>query len=109
MFALSPVPAQVDVVVASELLEAARMMERGFVTPQKTCLIASTSRVYTTLEKMQMGDGRFDSQRIMDLAQTLAQRAVLFDMASTYTNASHGGFSHHVWCFVRLGCVALVA
>lgn len=75
-------PAQVDVVVASELLEAARMMERGFVTPQKTCLIASTSRVYTTLEKMQMGDGRFDSQRIMDLAQTLAQRAVLFDMAA---------------------------
>ncbi|NDF46559.1 MAG: indolepyruvate oxidoreductase subunit B, partial [Betaproteobacteria bacterium] len=43
---------------------------------------ASTSRVYTTLEKMQMGDGRFDSQRIMDLAQTLAQRAVLFDMAA---------------------------
>ena len=82
VFALSPVPAQVDVVVASELLEAARMMERGFVTPQKTCLIASTSRVYTTLEKMQMGDGRFDSQRIMDLAQTLAQRAVLFDMAA---------------------------
>jgi len=35
VFALSPVPAQVDVVVASELLEAARMMERGFVTPQK--------------------------------------------------------------------------
>jgi len=31
---------------------------------------------------MQMGDGRFDSQRIMDLAQTLAQRAVLFDMAA---------------------------
>jgi indolepyruvate ferredoxin oxidoreductase beta subunit len=82
------VPAQVDVVVASELLEAARMMERGFVTPQKTCLIASTSRVYTTLEKMQMGDGRFDSQRIMDLAQTLAQRAVLFDMAAL-TQAHH--------------------
>lgn len=82
VFALSPMPAQVDVVVASELLEAARMMERGFVTPQKTCLIASTSRVYTTLEKMAMGDGRFDSQRVIDLAHSLAQRAVLFDMAA---------------------------
>lgn len=82
VFALSPMPAQVDVVVASELLEAARMMERGFVTPDKTCLIASTSRVYTTLEKMQMGDGRFDSQRMLDLAKTMAQRAVLFDMAA---------------------------
>jgi len=38
VFALSPMPAQVDVVVASELLEAARMMERGFVTPQKNML-----------------------------------------------------------------------
>lgn len=82
VLALSPMPAQVDVVVASELLEAARMMERGFVTPDKTCLIASTSRVYTTLEKMPMGDGRFDSQRVIDLANTLAQRAILFDMAA---------------------------
>lgn len=82
VFALSPVPAQVDVVVASELLEAARMIERGFVTPDKTCLIASTSRVYTTFEKMQMGDGRFDAQRMVDLAHAMAQRAVLFDMAA---------------------------
>lgn len=82
VFALSPVPSQVDVVVASELLEAARMIERGFVTPDKTCLIASTSRVYTTFEKMQMGDGRFDAQRMIDLAHTMAQRAVLFDMAA---------------------------
>ena len=82
VFALSPVPAQVDVVVASELLEAARMIERGFVTPDKTCLISSTSRVYTTYEKMQMGDGRFDPQRMVDLARTMAQRAVLFDMAA---------------------------
>ncbi len=81
VFALSPVPAQVDVVVASEMLEAARMIERGFVTPDKTCLIASISRVYTTFEKMQMGDGRFDTQRMVDLAHTMAQRAVLFDMA----------------------------
>ena len=49
-FAMSPVTACVDVVVASESLEAARMLERGFVTPDLTCLIASTSRVYTTGE-----------------------------------------------------------
>lgn len=80
VFALSPTPACVDVVVASELLEAARTMERGFVTPERTCLIASTSRVYTTLEKMHMSDGRFDSQRIHHLAKSLSRRAVLFDM-----------------------------
>src|SRR5690606_23049901 len=31
VFALSPVPGNVDALVASELLEAARMVERGFV------------------------------------------------------------------------------
>ena len=80
VLALSPVPAQVDVVIASEALEAARMMERGFVTPERTCLIASTSRVYTTVEKMHMKDGRFDADRIHALAQTLAKQAILFDM-----------------------------
>lgn len=79
-FALSPVPARVDVVIASESLEAARMMERGFVTPDRTCLIASTSRVYTTVEKMHMEDGRFDDARIQTLAKTLAHQAVLMDM-----------------------------
>lgn len=80
VLALSPVPARVDVVIASEALEAARMMERGFVTPDRTCLIASTSRVYTTVEKMHMEDGRFDSDRIETLAKTLAKKTVLFDM-----------------------------
>lgn len=80
VLALSPVPARVDVVVASEGLEAARMMERGFVTPDRTCLIASTSRVYTTVEKMHMKDGRFDSARIESLTKTLARQAILFDM-----------------------------
>ena len=44
VLALSPMPGRVDVVVASEWLETARMMERGFVTPELTTLIASTSR-----------------------------------------------------------------
>jgi indolepyruvate ferredoxin oxidoreductase beta subunit len=81
VFALSPAPAGVDVVVASELLEAARMMERGFVTPERTQLIASTSRVYTTLEKMQPHDGRYDAQRVIDLSRVLAREAHWLDMA----------------------------
>ena len=80
VFALSPVPGRVDVVVASELLEAARTVERGFVTPQRTTLIASTHRVYTTIEKMHMADGRQDPQRIMSTAQARAQRLALIDM-----------------------------
>ncbi len=77
---LTPAPSYVDVMVASELLEAGRAMQNGFVTPDRTTLIASTHRVYTVAEKMQMGDGRSDSEVILKAARTLARRAVLFDM-----------------------------
>jgi indolepyruvate ferredoxin oxidoreductase beta subunit len=88
VFALSPVPGDVDVVLASELLEAGRMIERGFVHPRRTTLIASSSRVYTTLEKMQMGDGRFDPQRLHDAAHRMSARYVSLDMATLA--AEHG-------------------
>src|SRR5882672_3864714 len=77
---LTPAPSHVDVMVASELLEAARAMQNGYVTPDRTTLIASTHRIYTVAEKMQMGDGRFDGEVVLKAAKTLAKRAVLFDM-----------------------------
>jgi indolepyruvate ferredoxin oxidoreductase beta subunit len=76
---LTPAPGCVDVVVASELLEAARAMQNGYVTGHTT-LIASTHRVYTVAEKMQMGDGRLDDARIVEAARAMAKRAILFDM-----------------------------
>ena len=77
---LTPAPCYVDVMVASELLEAGRAMQNGFVTRDRTTLIASTHRVYTVAEKMQMGDGRFDSEVVLKAARALAKRAILFDM-----------------------------
>jgi indolepyruvate ferredoxin oxidoreductase beta subunit len=77
---LTPAPSYVDVMVASELLEAGRAMQNGFVTRDRTTLIASTHRVYTVAEKMQMGDGRFDSEVVLKAARSLAKRAILFDM-----------------------------
>lgn len=82
VFALTPVPGCVDVVIASELLEAARMLERGFVT-QRTTLLSSTHRFYTTIEKMHMADGRQDPGRMQAAAHAMARRAVLFDMEAT--------------------------
>ena len=77
---LTPAPSYVDVMVASELLEAARAMQNGFVTRDRTTLIASSHRVYTVAEKMQMGDGRFDDEVVLKAARALAKRTVLFDM-----------------------------
>jgi indolepyruvate ferredoxin oxidoreductase beta subunit len=80
VLSLTPSPGNVDVMVASELLEAGRAMQNGYVSPERTTLIASTHRIYATIEKMQMADGRFDATRIGTAAKALARQAVLFDM-----------------------------
>jgi indolepyruvate ferredoxin oxidoreductase beta subunit len=77
---LTPSPGNVDIMVASELVEAGRAMLNGYVSPERTTLVASTHRIYATVEKMQMGDGRFDSDKVVGAAAQLAKRAVLFDM-----------------------------
>jgi indolepyruvate ferredoxin oxidoreductase beta subunit len=76
---LTPAPGFVDIVIASELLEAGRAMQNGYVD-ERTTLIASTHRVYTVAEKTQMGDGRLDDARIVEAARAMAKRAILFDM-----------------------------
>ena len=42
VLALMAVPGDVDVVIAAELMEAGRAVQRGLVTPDRTTLIAST-------------------------------------------------------------------
>jgi len=80
VMALTPSPGDVDVMVASELLEAGRALQNGYVTPERTTLIASTHRIYATIEKMQMADGRFPQERVLEAARQLSRQAVLFDM-----------------------------
>ncbi len=83
IFDMYPRPADVDLVIATEFLEAGRMIERGYVSPDKTTLIASTHRVYSLAEKMQMGDGRYDESLIWNAARDMAQSAYLFDLERT--------------------------
>jgi indolepyruvate ferredoxin oxidoreductase beta subunit len=82
VLSLTPSPGNVDVMVASELIEAGRAMVNGYVSPERTTLIASTHRIYATVEKMQMADGRFESDKVIAAARQLAKRALLFDMRS---------------------------
>ena len=84
---LAPAPADIDVMLASELLEAGRAMSNGFVTPARTTLIASTHRIYTVEEKIALGDGRFDGTRILSAAGALAKRAILADFHKLAANA----------------------
>ncbi len=80
VLALMPVPGDVDVVIASELMEAARAVTRGLVTPDRTTLIASTHRVYSMTERTAMGDGRMDSAPMLAACTQAARRLIAADM-----------------------------
>ena len=71
-----PTPGEVDVVIASELMEAGRAIQRGFVTPDRTTLIASTNRVYSITERSTLGDGRVDSDALIAGAGAASRRFI---------------------------------
>src|SRR4051812_3270359 len=81
VLALMPVPGEVDIVIASELMEAGRAIQRGLVTPDRTTLIASTHRVYSMTEKTAADDGRVDPKKLIEGCQTAAKRCVNQDFA----------------------------
>jgi indolepyruvate ferredoxin oxidoreductase beta subunit len=80
VFALMPAPGDVDVVMASELMEAGRSMMRGLVTPDRTTLIASTHRAFAVVEKETPGDGVGDPGVVSIAAEFAAKTVIAFDM-----------------------------
>ncbi len=86
VFGLYPRPGDIDVVIASELVEAGRAMENGFVTPERTTLIAASERQYTVSEKSAAADARYDGARVIKAGQELSLRPYMFDTA----NDAHG-------------------
>jgi indolepyruvate ferredoxin oxidoreductase, beta subunit len=82
VLALMPMPGDVDVVMASELMEAGRAVQRGFVTPDRTTFVASTHRVYAMTEKIALADGRVDEAALLEGCRTAARRFLAFNMAA---------------------------
>jgi len=81
VLALMPVPGEVDVVLASELMEAGRAIQRGLVTPDRTTLIASTHRVYSMTERTAMGEGRVESGNLVKAGAAASKVFVHGDFA----------------------------
>lgn len=80
VLALSPSAGDIDIVVAAELMEAGRAVQRGFVTPDRTTLIASAHRAFGILEKAAPGDGIGDGGAVSGVLRQAAQRLILHDM-----------------------------
>ncbi len=80
ILAQMPTPGDVDVVMASEFIEAGRAVLRGIVTPDKTTLIASSHRSLAVTEKMAPGEGIADSGIVRKALGVTAKREIVFDM-----------------------------
>ena len=87
ILALSPSLGEVDLIVATELMEAARSVTRGWSDPERTHLIASTHRVHAVAEKMEMGDGRYDEERLRSAIGAGTRDRLLFDMEQAAKSA----------------------
>ena len=86
VLSMFPIPGECDIVIASELMEAGRAVQRGFVTPDRTTFIASTNRVYSILEKSHLADGRVESDKLLEGARAGAKRFVGADFMKLATD-----------------------
>jgi len=80
ILSLMPASGEVDVVLATELMEAGRSILRGLVTPDRSTLIASTHRLYAVAEKEKPGDAVADPNVVMAATGVAAKCIIAFDM-----------------------------
>lgn len=88
VFSLMPSPGDVDIVIGAELMEAGRAIMRGFVTPDRTTLIASSHRVVSIAEKTVPGDGVVKPDEVRAAAEIAAARLIMADLDRVAT--AHG-------------------
>ncbi len=88
ILSLMPTPGDVDVVMASEFMEAGRSILRGIVTPDRTTLIASNHRSLAIGEKMAPGNGIADNGAVTGAIGIAAKSEIIFDMNALA--AEHG-------------------
>jgi indolepyruvate ferredoxin oxidoreductase, alpha subunit len=105
VLSLAPGIGDVDLVVASELLEAGRAIAGGYVTPDRTTTIASTSRSYLVVEKMAMSDGRYDPQRLIHAVKKNSRATLLLDLEALASEA--GAMINAVMLGAMVGARAL--
>jgi indolepyruvate ferredoxin oxidoreductase beta subunit len=79
VFNLMPSAGDLDVMIAAEWMEAGRAIIRGFVTPDRTTLIASTHRNLAVSEKVVPGDGLADAGAVHDAAVQAARQLIAAD------------------------------
>ena len=80
VLSLMPTPGDVDIVLAAELMEAGRAIQRGLVTADRTTLIASIHRTLAVSEKIVPGTGIVDASPVLDAARKSSKRFLGVDL-----------------------------
>lgn len=70
-----PGPHDVDILMATELMEAGRSIQRGFVS-KKTTMIFSTNRNLAIREKESSGDGIADGAKIFEMTEKYSKKSL---------------------------------
>jgi len=82
VFSLSPAPGTLDALVSSELLETTRQLGNAMGNPQRTMVITSSGRTLTTSERMALGDGRIETDRLVGVVKAFSREHHIFDMGA---------------------------
>jgi indolepyruvate ferredoxin oxidoreductase beta subunit len=78
IFSQYPVPGEVDIILAQEFLELGRVLEQGYGS-DKTVIVSSTHRVYSTSEKMPLGSGIYSNENLRKLATNFSSLFIGFN------------------------------
>lgn len=67
IFSQYPVPGDIDIILSQEFLELGRVLEMGYGS-DKTTIVSSTHRIYSTLEKMPVSSGIYSDNNLRKIA-----------------------------------------
>ena len=70
----------IDIMISSEFAEVGRAIANGFITPDRTTLIASSHRVFAINEKSDPADGRMDDTLVINAVNQRAAKVIVDDL-----------------------------
>lgn len=85
IFSQHPVPGDVDVIISQEFLELGRMLEQGYGS-DKTTIVSSTHRIYSTLEKLPLGSGIYSEENLYSIAREFSSEFIGIDALNLAKN-----------------------
>lgn len=75
IFSQYPVPGDINIIVAQEFLELGRVLEQGYGS-NKTTIVSSTHRVYSTLEKLPISGGIYSDEKLSAIARQFSSKFI---------------------------------